>query len=188
MAVAYIMGDNNDIIEMDCTQKVDKRRMARATQSSVMSRKLATDALISGNPIVQLEGIVTTVVTKNPSSRAPDPLAFEDYLNKLMEDQVIFRLYRDERLGRTMDDMLLIDYGISQDTTSISSVKVSLTMQQAFITKTAKRAFIPNNSSKAQLSNEAKVKTGSKTVKKVEEKDKTFFEGIASSISGLLGG
>lgn len=147
MSVAYLYDGDSNLIEMDVTTNVNLSRQARATQSSVMSKKAAADTLVVENPTVELVGIVSLNKrtaknnTTTQDQQIPTPIVFQGYLDGLMEDQTIFTLYRDERLGKKMKNMVLVGYQINQGK-YINTVNVRLSLQQIYITDAATKSTV----------------------------------------------
>lgn len=188
---AYLFNSDGELIAMDCTMGIDLKRSAQVPQASVMSKSVVSDDIIPGNKVITVTGRLSTFSSKNylntdgsTTVADNDPISFVKLMDDLFENKTVFTLYRDERLGTKVKNVVLTNYHIVQGK-STNSVSCELVLQQVKITTAATKTDIASSSTNGQLDDETS-STGTKTSK--TSYSHTFTSSSASALYGLMTG
>lgn len=157
MSLVYFMSESGDLICLDGTEAVDVSRSNSVSKSSMMSGRSVADGVAEGNKIITVTGICTyTKSVRQQQNGNPDPLKLQDLLDEVVRNQEKFKLRFKKgayTLLRDIKNCVIVDQSV-RVADYLDSVAVTLTIEEVFVSESAKKTYlqaIPSRAAEPQI-------------------------------------
>ncbi len=186
MSLVYFINDAREIVCFDGETSVSVSQTNDVASSSVISSRNIADDVHEGDIIINISGLVTYTKTLTQlNNKNPNPQEIIRRISEVIASRSRFTLYAtDSRypLINSYDDCVIASWSYALDE-SEDTIEVEITFQQKFVSKSAKKSYLPPSPSKSTDGALASKGNGGDTGKtQVEEKQRTT---IAYQIGGV---
>lgn len=197
MSLAYFISNSGDIICLDGTQSVEVTRSNSLTKSSMMIGREVADGVIEGNKVINITGVCTyTKSIRQQQNGNPDPIKLQELLDQVVRNEERFKLRfvkGSYDLLKDINNCVIVSQSIMVDQ-YLDTITVNLTIEEAFISQSAKKTYLPperSSGSSSQISDTKDTKGGKKTLK--EEERRTILlavkeDGVDKILDSFSGG